>query len=124
MFEQLRAKPEPVGKQLALGVTIILFGIIFFVWFSSWDARTTKDKAPEKTASPTASFGTVFQGFVTEVKDKIQLFSPQSSQGTPEETTEGKLPAATSTFDISGIIVIDRSHASSTETTISRGHSL
>lgn len=110
MFETLRAKPEPVRKQLALGVTIIIFGAIFFVWWSSWDARTKRGEARAKTASPTESIKRVFQGFSSEVKN---LYSqPASDQS--EEAMQKDAPA-TSTFDTSGMIVIDRSATSSTK---------
>lgn len=108
MFEKLRAKPESVRKQLALGTTIIIFGAIFFVWWSSWDARTGQGEARAKTASPTESIKRVFQGFSAEVKG---LYS-QSVDTQPEEMAQKEVPA-TSTFDTSGMIVIDRSATSS-----------
>lgn len=117
MLEKLRAKPESVRKQLALGITIVLFSVIFFVWFSSWDARIAKDEAREKTASPVVSLGAVFQGFTTEIKDRINSVGSGAPFGVSGAATEGETPTATSTFDISGIVVIDRTHSSSTERT-------
>lgn len=118
MLEKLRAKPEPVRKQLALGITIILFSIIFLVWFSSWDARIAKDEAREKTASPVVSLWAVFQGFTTEIKDMIDSVGSNTPLRTQGEGEGKESQVATSTFDVSGIVVIDRTATSTTFSTI------
>ncbi len=104
MLEKLRAKPDNFKKSLALGITIVIFSIILFVWISSWDARSSGDEIREKTVSPLSGFTTMFDGFMSGARDSVSAV-PSYVENTPSATTS----TATSSpiFDLSSIVVVD-----------------
>jgi hypothetical protein len=124
MLEKLRAKPDHVKKSFALGMTIIIFSCILFVWVSSWDARLRGDEAREKTVSPLSGFTTMIEGFISGMRDSISGV-PAYVENTPlvatttqtinEETTATSSPS----FDVSGVVVIDSSISTTTSTSTS-----
>ena len=113
MLEKIRSKPDHIKSIFSLVLTVIIFSVIVFVWFSSSGARSQMSVSKEKTVSPFASFMEMTQGIISDVKDKVSGMPMPSYQ-------EIQTPIATSTqprneqevsslgnFDTSGMVIID-----------------
>lgn len=109
MLKKLQEKPSHIKHTISLLVTIVIFSGILFVWLSSRDARTRELEVREKTVSPISGVTSMFDGLVADFKVKLSSASPFV---TPK--TEAPTPAPMSNFDLSGVIIIDPTAASST----------
>ncbi|OHA83342.1 MAG: hypothetical protein A2937_00680 [Candidatus Yonathbacteria bacterium RIFCSPLOWO2_01_FULL_47_33b] len=116
MLEKLRAKPNHIKKSIALFLAAVISVIIFFVWVSSWDARTNGDAIRGKTVSPLSGFSTMLDGFMSDVREGVSGV-PTYVENTPSPTID---TATTSpSFDFSSVIVIDSSASTTTSTSTS-----
>lgn len=117
MLEKLRAKPDHIKKSISLVLTIVIFSIILFVWFSSWDARMRGDETREKTASPLSSFKMMLEGFVADVREGISS-APSYVENTPRVATSTTASTAPSPlFDISSVVIIDSTTSTTSSST-------
>ncbi len=116
MFKKIQEKPEHVKKRISLILTIIIFGVIVFVWVSSRTARMVAPESRARSASPIESFKEIFNGGISDIRDTImraEFFGGKHEEPTPVDIAplvEEKPTSATSTprFDMSGVIIIDR----------------
>ena len=108
MFEKLRAKSERVKKGISLGLTIFIFSGILFVWISSLDARRNEEAILAKTASPVASFTSLFDGLVLDFRDMMSGVPSFAKHGaSPATSTVPLTTTSTDNFDLSGVVIID-----------------
>ncbi|MBI5400526.1 MAG: hypothetical protein HZB12_00190 [Candidatus Yonathbacteria bacterium] len=114
MLEKLRSKPEHIKKSISLFLTIIIFSGILFVWVSSWDARTRGDEIRDKTVSPVIGVTSMFDGFVAGFKEKISGTPSFVEMNGVTAGTEPITATSTDSFDISGVVILDGSTATST----------
>lgn len=106
MLDKIREKPDHIKHSLAIAITIVIFSCIVFVWWSSRDARTNEVEIREKTVSPVDGVSAMFDGFMSSVKERVL---GDGEKKTPEPTS-----TTTDSFDISGVVIIDSSVATST----------
>ena len=117
MLEKLRAKSERAKKIISLGFTLAVFSGILFVWISSWGAQSQSEEIQSKAESPLASFSSMWDGLVMDVKDIISgTPSFTTNNTTPSTTTQSLVATTTNDFDISGVVVIDPSESTTTVT--------
>ena len=110
ILEKLRSKPEKVKRGIALVVSAIIFCLIFVVWISSRNADTSP--TVNETLSPLSGFVTIFQNFITDVKNIGQTpgYGNVETQGTATTTTVmPNIATSTQNIDTSGIVIIDSS---------------
>jgi hypothetical protein len=100
MLEKLRAKPDHIKRSIALGLALVIFSIILFIWITSSDARTEGAVVRDKTVSPVSGVTSVFGDFFSGFKEKISRSSVNAGDSTLATTTQN-------TFDLSGVVVID-----------------
>ncbi len=113
MLEKLRAKPDHIKKSISLIFTLVIFSGILFVWLSSWNARSSGEETREKTLSPLAGFGTIFEDIVSDVKNSISG-APSFVENRRVTGTSTVTSAGVSDFDMSEVVVIDKKTSSST----------
>ena len=107
MLETLRAKPNHIKQSVSLALTIVIFSAILFVWVSSRDARSREVEVREKTVSPVDGVSVMFDGFLSGLKDRTSsALSPKKETSTSTSTDD---------FDLSGVVVIDPSIATTTK---------
>jgi hypothetical protein len=117
MLEKMRAKSDSAKKSISLGFTFVIFAGIFFVWLSSWDARTNEQKIRDNTVAPLGGLGAMIDGFVMDVKDAMSGTPSFVKKGDKSNSAAGTSTPATTTangFDLSGVVIIDNSHATTT----------
>lgn len=113
MFKKIQEKPEHVKKRISLVVTMVIFGVIVFVWVSSRTARMVINDSRTRTASPIESFKEIFNGGISDIQNTIT--SSEFFSGDGEGTVSDGAPpvilsqpaSSTSRFDTSGVIIID-----------------
>lgn len=108
MLNKIRQKPDHVKHSLAIAITTVIFSCIVFVWWSSRDARSSSVFVREKTVSPLDGFTSMFDGFVSGIKDRLSNEVAPSEQSVSTSTED-------ESFDLSGVLIIDSSIATSTE---------
>ncbi|MEK7459935.1 MAG: hypothetical protein AAB628_00015 [Patescibacteria group bacterium] len=111
MLENLRSKPDYIKKIIATFFATVVFIIIAFVWFSSYDARKHSEENRDKALSPLSGFTSMYDAKVFEYKSMLT--------GTPSYTSNSEHTAtststSTITFDISKIVIIDPGSSSRT----------
>lgn len=107
MLQKLREKPHHIKQSISLGITIVIFSAILFVWVSSRDARSREIEVREKTVSPVDGVSVMFDGFLSGLKDRTsKALSPNKETATTTPTDD---------FDLSGVVVIDPSLATTTK---------
>ena len=117
MLEKLRAKSERAKKIISLGFTIAVFSGILFVWISSWGAQSQSEEIQSKAESPLASFSSMWDGLVMDVKDIISgAPSFTTNNATLATTTPSLATSSTNDFDTSGVVVIDHTEGTTTVT--------
>lgn len=117
MLEKLRAKSERAKRIISLGFTIAVFSGILFVWISSWGAQSQSEEIQSKAESPLASFSSMWDGLVMDVKDIISgAPSFTTNSATLATTTPSLAATSTDNFDVSGVVVIDPSEGTTTVT--------
>lgn len=116
MLKKIQAKPEHVKEKISLLLTLLIFGGIVFVWWSSWSARRTSVENRERTASPTESVREVFADVVTRITSKISSAPFYGGEAEQPEMNITNIPTGTippqsasllPAFDVSGIVIID-----------------
>lgn len=113
MFKKIQEKPEHIKKRISLVVTLVIFGVIVFVWVSSRTARMVINDSRTRTASPIESFKEIFNGGISDIQNTItssEFFGGDDKEIVPDVAPPVKLlqPASsTSRFDTSGVIIID-----------------
>lgn len=107
MLQKLREKPHHIKQSISLGITIVIFSAILFVWVSSRDARSREVEVREKTVSPVDGVSVMFDGFLSGLKDRTSsALSPKKETATTTSTDD---------FDLSGVVVIDPSLSTTTK---------
>lgn len=107
MLQKLREKPHHIKQSISLGITIVIFSAILFVWVSSRDARSREVEVREKTVSPVDGVSVMFDGFLSGLKDRTSnALSPKKETATTTSTDY---------FDLSGVVVIDPSLSTTTK---------
>lgn len=105
MLEKLRAKPEHVKRNIALGATIVIFTGIVFVWWTSFEARIHKREAQEKALSPVESFKQLFNGITSSMKNSIA--DTPAYVNTANIASSSSATSTSKIFDISEVVVVD-----------------
>lgn len=101
MLKKIREKPHHIKQSIALGITVLIFSAILFVWISSRDARNTEVEVRAKTVSPLSGVTSMFQGFISNFEEKFSGPRTTRSAGDPVTAT------STDNFDISAVVVLD-----------------
>ncbi len=112
MLTTIRSKPHHEKQIIAGIITVILFSAIVFVWWSSRDARSNELVVQAKTVSPIEGVTSMFSGFVAG-------FTKEVSKASVDKNNEIAAPTAGSSFDLSGVVVIDPSITTATTTATS-----
>lgn len=113
MFNKIQEKPEHVKKRISLILTLVIFGVIVFVWVSSRTARMVIEESRTRTASPIESFKEIFNGSISDIQNTIinsDFFGGDNTEVVPDAVPPVVLPktaSSTSRFDTSGVIIID-----------------
>lgn len=106
MLEKLRAKPVHIKQRVAIIISVVISSVILFVWVSSQDARKSNMDTRVKTVSPTEGIASMLDGFFASFNEKVD--SAQNGVVVPVVSND----SATSTFDLSGIVVLDQKKTS------------
>ena len=112
MLEKLRAKSDHFKRSFSLVLTIVVFSGILFVWLSSLDARNTENETRDKTVAPLAGISAMLDGFQLSIKDMMSGAPTFVEKNNTPATTTALTVATTSSFDLSGVVVIDPSMTS------------
>ena len=102
MLKKIRAKPDHIKQRVAFAMTLFIFCGILLVWITSLDARSRDQEVRSKTVSPINGVTSMFEGFVSGVKE--QMLSKQSASKTNDSATTA---TSTDNFDLSSVVVID-----------------
>ena len=102
MLKKIRAKPDHIKQRVAFALTLFIFCGILLVWITSLDARSRDQEVRSKTVSPINGVTSMFEGFVSGVKE--QMLSKQSASKTNDSATTA---TSTDNFDLSSVVVID-----------------
>lgn len=107
MLETLRAKPDHIKKTIALTTTSVIFGVVLFVWWSSFDARKNEEQSRAQAVSPILGLASVLEGVTSEIKASYS--SATSFEEDMGASVTGSITKASSTaaFDTSSVVVID-----------------
>lgn len=116
MLKKIQAQPEHVRQKISFVLTLVIFVMIFFIWLSSWGARTASEDSRERTASPLESVKEIFSGTVSDVKDEIAnapflgeyLHLKEGGISTAEVSAGEEATSSSPIFDASGVVIIDR----------------
>ena len=104
MLEKIRAKPDHIKQTIAICLTIFLFSIVLFVWWSSWDARKTGNETREKAVSPLTGITSVLKGITGDIKS-----SYSSLNSFENATTTATTSMSRASFDMASVVIIDSS---------------
>lgn len=102
LLTRLRAKPPHVKQSIAVILTLIIFCVILFIWITSFDARTQSAEIRSTIVSPITGVSSLFESFFSGLKETIS-----TAQLNPTATTTNNTVSATSSFDLSGVVIID-----------------
>jgi len=80
MLKKIREKPHHIKRNIAFGLTVVIFSGILFVWVSSRDARAREAEIREKTVSPMDGLVTMFDGFTKGMKERLFRDTPSSKK--------------------------------------------
>ena len=109
MLEKIRAKPDHIKQTIAICLTIFLFSIVLFVWWSSWDARKTGDETREKAVSPLTGITSVLKGITGDIKS-----SYSSMDSFENATTTATTSMSRTAFDMASVVILDSSVSATT----------
>lgn len=111
MLESLRSKPDYVKKIISFSLSSIIFLMIMFVWFTSYDARAHSEESREKALTPLSGFSAMFDNKVSEVKENYSanlMYTTTSTEKKESDSIVPILPASVPQgFDASGVVVVD-----------------
>jgi len=100
MLKKIREKPDHIKHTLAIAITTVIFSCIVFIWWSSKDARSMDVLVREKTVSPIDGVASMFDGFATSLKERVENITTGEDKSMPTSTP-------TDIFDLSSVVIID-----------------
>lgn len=120
MLESLRSKPDYVKKIISFSLSSVIFLMIMFVWFTSYDARAHSEESREKALTPLSGFSAMFDNKVSEVKENYSANLMYTTSPTEEKEADVVVPILPASvpqgFDTSAVVVVDSSPLQATST--------